>query len=516
MTKPPPWNSTRLNFPIEVPNRPRNVGFIAASLLGLVSAGLCFGSAFSVSQLGARAAGMGTAFIAKADDGSALFYNPAGIAFQPGTHLEMDNTVVVGLFRYTPSSTPVGQVVPSKGYSMSIKPHFIPLASLFTTKQLSPKVTIGFGIFTPFGLSANSTNFHDSDPNLTKFVGRFAGTRVRLESFWFQPTVAYKVRDNLSIAIAPTFVHTHLELEQSFLNPLGTDDALKFGRTAAASVLPGVPVNQAALIISRLLPEGRSRVAGTANSPALAAGLLWKHAASKTNIGLMYRTSVVNHLKGQASFAFGDQPYALKQYIGPNFLPNAFPNQAISATMPTPATYGIGFSNSKFFGITFVADARMQDYKKFQRIPLNFSINEKSTDKKYQDTTGANNIALPAEKDLNFNFRNSWNFAVGAEKSLNSTTTVRVGYQFDLSPVPDQSVGPLFPDANRNSFTVGATKVFGKREMSFFYEGMNFVDRTTNVPANNYQWTNGLYHNFAYVFGTSLRFDMSDFSLRKH
>src|ERR1700691_3108934 len=85
-------------------------------------AGACFGSAFSVNELGARASGMGTAFIATADDGSALVYNPAGIAFQPGMHMEMDSSVIVGLFRFTPSATPVGQVVPADGYSQSIKP----------------------------------------------------------------------------------------------------------------------------------------------------------------------------------------------------------------------------------------------------------------------------------------------------------------------------------------------------------------------------------------------------------
>ena len=74
---------------------------VMGSGLMIGMAGLCYGSAFSVSELGARAAGMGTAFIATADDGSALFYNPAGIAFQPGTHLEMDSAVVVGLFRFT-------------------------------------------------------------------------------------------------------------------------------------------------------------------------------------------------------------------------------------------------------------------------------------------------------------------------------------------------------------------------------------------------------------------------------
>jgi long-chain fatty acid transport protein len=477
--------------------------------LAMAAASLCYGSAFSVTEIGSRATGMGTAFTAVADDGSALFFNPAGIAFQPGTHMEMDNTVVVGLFRFTPSDTPVGQVVPSNGYSMSIRPHYIPLASLFATKQLSEKLTVGFGAFTPFGLSANSTNFNDGDPNLTKVVSRFAGTRVRLESYWFQPTIAYKLKDNLSIAIGPTFVHTHLELEESFLNPLGYDDGLKFGRTAAPVVLPGLPVNIAASIISRLLPEGRSRVAGTANSPAISAGLLWKNAIKKTSIGLMYRSDVVNHLSGKASFAFGNQPYALEQYVGPSFLPNAFPNQKITGLFPTPATYAVGFSNSSFMGIHFSVDVRMQDYKKFKQVDLNFPINENSAT--------LQNIALPAVKVLNFNFRESWNFAFGAEKQISPTTTVRVGYMFDMSPVPPQSVGPLFPDADRNSFTVGATHKVGNKEFTFFYEAMNFENRVTNVPANNYQWTNGDYNNFADVAGLALRFNLSDLApVKKH
>jgi long-chain fatty acid transport protein len=339
-------------------------------------------------------------------------------------------------------------------------------------------------------------------------VGRFDGTRVRLESYWFQPTIAYKIKDNLAFSIAPAFVHTHLELEESFLNPLGNDDGLKFGRTAAPTILPGLPVNQAAAIIARLLPEGRSRIAGTANSPAISAGLLWKHLKSKTNIGLMMRSPSVNHLSGKASFAFGNQPYALEQFVGPNFLPNAFPNQSIKGLFATPGTYGVGFSNSKFWNTTFAVDVRMQDYKKFKDVPLDFSINE--------DTPGLKNIGLPAIKYLNFNFRESWDIAVGAERPINAKTTVRVGYLFDGSPVPEQSVGPLFPDSTRQSFTVGASRKAGNKEFTIFYEAMKFMNRETNVPANDFQWTNGDYHNFAHVAGLGLRFDMSDFSKKKH
>jgi long-chain fatty acid transport protein len=490
-----------------VPCRPSTIGafrvFAVSSCL-LMAAGMCYGSAFSIAELGVRAAGMGTAFIATADDGSALFYNPAGIAFQPGAHLEMDTAVVVGLFRFTPSETPVGQVVPTQGNSGSIKPHFIPLANLYATIQFSPKITLGFGGFTPFGLAANFENFHDSDPNLTKFVGRFAGTRDQLQSYWFQPTVAYKLTKNSAIAVGPAFVHTHLYIEESFLNPLG--DALTFGVTAAPTVFPGVPVNEAAAVIARLLPEGRSRVAGTANSPAFAAGYLYKNERLKTDIGFSFRSAVTAHLSGKASFAFGNQPYALEQYIGSSFLPDAFPNQPVKGSFTTPATYGVGVSNYSFFHTRVSLDVRLQDYRRFSSVPLNFGINEDNTP----------NVALPAEQRLVFDFRNSWDVAFGLERPLNSTTTIRAGYLFDRSPVPDQSVGPLFPDSNRNSLTVGASRRSGNKDFSLFYEAMWFENRVTNVAANDDLFTNGDYHSFAHLFGLALQFNLSDVKPIRH
>ena len=123
-------------------------------LLSPFAAGVVWGSAFSIAEQGAKAAGMATAYTSIADDGSAIYFNPAGIAFQAGTHLQMDAIAVVGLFRFFPSATQPGVTVPSNGYSESVKPHFIPVASMSATKQLSDRLTIGFGVYVPFGLAA--------------------------------------------------------------------------------------------------------------------------------------------------------------------------------------------------------------------------------------------------------------------------------------------------------------------------------------------------------------------------
>jgi long-chain fatty acid transport protein len=449
------------------------------------------GSAFSIAELGARAAGMGNAFTSVADDASAVFYNPAGLAFQEGTQFQLDGLVVVGLFRFVPSAPPPGTVVPQKGFHGSIKPKFIPVASFYMSKQVSKKATFGFGVFTPFGLSANFTNFNDGDPANTKYPGRWAGTRARLEQFWFQPTLAYRLTPKMGIAAGAAFVHTHLAIESSFLNPL--DDGLEFGREAAATVFPGVDKELAARSIARLLPEGRSRIAGTANAPAVNLG--WIYKGDKWNFGFDFRSSVVSHLKGKASFAFGKN-FALEQFIGADLLTKAFPNQPIRGLFTTPATYAFGVSRPGPMGSLISFDAKLQDYRRFSSVPLNFTVT-RATNK---------DARTPAEQRLVFDFRNSWILSAGMEKPMmKGKMTMRAGYIYDYSPVVDKSVGPLFPDANRHSLTVGGTKRVGNKDMTLFYEAMQFRNRTTNVPQNVIRGTNGEYRNFAHVFGMGLR-----------
>ena len=67
------------------------------------SAQLAFGSAFAINELGGRAQGMGGAFTAVADDPTAIFFNPAGIAYLKGMQVSMDMLIVAGQFRFIPS-----------------------------------------------------------------------------------------------------------------------------------------------------------------------------------------------------------------------------------------------------------------------------------------------------------------------------------------------------------------------------------------------------------------------------
>jgi long-chain fatty acid transport protein len=445
-------------------------------------------SAFSIRENGARAMGMGGAFVAIADDGSALYYNPAGIAFQKGWRFQMDGLTVVGLFRFLPSDTPQGQFVPEKGFNGSVSPKAINVASLYMTKDLSPRWSFGLGVFSPFGLSANFTGFQDSDPPESKFVARYAGTRARLESIWIQPTLAYRITENSSFAVGAALVHTHLLIEQSILNPL--DDGRVFGEQIAGLIFPGEDPVLAGRSIARLLPEGRSRLAGTSQTPGVSLGYLYRHPDTRTRFGAMYRSAVTHHLDGRATFAFTPD-YPLKVFIGEDTIPNLFPAQDIKGSFTTPATYSVGAANSAFWDSTIAFEFQFQDYHRFKSVPVNFSQTE--------------DVATPEELRLEFDFDNSYLLQAGIEKPLNEKTVVRAGYMFDHTPVPDKSTGPLFPDSSRHNFTVGASRLWRNMEFSMWYQAMKFLNRTTNVPENNDVFTNGEYNNFAHLGGLSLR-----------
>jgi long-chain fatty acid transport protein len=454
-------------------------------------------AAFSVFQIGARAAGMATAFAAIADDGSAIFYNPAGIAFQKGLRVQMDGFLLKGLFHYFPSSVPPGTIVPQDGYNGSVSPKLLFLGNLYMSKDISKKWTVGFGMFAPYGLGDNWTSFKDSDPTNTKFVGRFAGTRGLMQVMWFEPVIAYRLSENSSIAVGAAAVYNHLLLEQSLLNPY--DDGKAFGKLLAPLLFNGQPPDLIANSIARMLPEVRSRIAGTGIDPGWSVGYLYKHRQYKTNFGIMYRSAVVHHITGKASFAVTDN-YPLKTYIGADKIPSLFPTQAALGSLVTPGNFSIGVANSSFWNSIISAEFQFQDYHRFKSVALNFT--------KTIDT------ATPPELRLNFDFNNAYEIKLGMEKKLGDMMHIRAGYYFDHSPVPPKSVGPLFPDSTHNSFTTGFSREMGNKEFTLFYEAVKWNHITTNVAENAVKFTNGEYRSFAHIIGFGIRMNLGATSIR--
>lgn len=181
-----------------------------AVLISLFSVSLAHASGYAVQNQGARAMGMGNAFTAVADDASAAWYNPAGLAFQDGGSLSVGGQYVMPKTDFTPTAG-------GATYRMDKKNHFIPY--LYAGYSGDLPITLGLAVNAPFGLSTDWTN--SGAP--FDATGRITFSEIKMINV--NPMVAYKVNDHLSLAAGVMYYNlSSVAFDTSVLTQHGSGD----------------------------------------------------------------------------------------------------------------------------------------------------------------------------------------------------------------------------------------------------------------------------------------------------
>ncbi len=176
--------------------------------LRLLVIGISAVSALDVSANGFRlvdqdafATARGEAFAATADNASAIYYNPAGIAQLDGTDIRAG---LYGIY-LDPSFTPPSGAANS-GNTYHITKHMAGVPQFFYTHTLegSP-LSYGLGIYSPFGLGVKWPQ--DTGFRAVAIKGSLAYIRIN-------PVVALKLAPNFSIAAGATANYGNIELEE--------------------------------------------------------------------------------------------------------------------------------------------------------------------------------------------------------------------------------------------------------------------------------------------------------------
>lgn len=167
---------------------------------------------FRLPDQDAFATARGEAFVATADNPSAIYYNPAGITQLDGSNVRGG---MYGIYLDPSYRNPVT----SKSYEIEDKFHAIP--QLFYTYSLKDKdwpISFGLGVYSPYGLS-------EKWPQDTGF--RTVATEGSLTYYTINPVVAYKLPWNLSLAAGLMVNYASIDLQQG-LNYLSTSDLFRF------------------------------------------------------------------------------------------------------------------------------------------------------------------------------------------------------------------------------------------------------------------------------------------------
>ncbi len=410
------------------------------------------GAGFLIYEHGAAAMAMAGAFVAVANDPSAIWHNPAGIAFLKGTRFSVGTTLI----RSTSSLELTNWPVPSQKNWEQVKQTFYP-SSVYFTQSLGDKVTFGFGFFSPYGLGAKWAE-EDDQARYLAFPLRYLGYKDDLKTFFLNPAIGVKLTDQFALGLGVSYIHSTVSfnlVRLADLGPYGTYD---------------VP----------------AALEGTGHSFSWNAGLLYR--GENFSFGLNYRSAFTIDFEGDLSLDTSLVPPPLQPYV---------PTDAAGATSfkcPHILGAGIAFNLTKQFLLT--ADIHYVLWTEFDELVVTFDN------------------PLVETLELSEEWKDAFTYRAGLQYMVNEDFALRAGIIYDTTPQPAKSVDPLLPDANRFALTAGFGYKIGSFVVDLAYQYEKFNDRKAPNRSDvleAYQigqlnLGEGIYKTTAHLLGISLSF----------
>lgn len=407
---------------------------------------------------------MANAFTAQADDPSALFYNPAGIAFLHGAQVNLGGlTIIVPQTQYTGTTAlsgnppfDIGNAVVTEHAKRDI---FI-APTLYATYSLENlPLSFGLGINSIYPLAKS---WDDSS------VFRNQVQNVSIKPINFQPTVAYRFDDlKLSAAVGLDVTYAMVSLQKAAYAPSGSSPSGAF-------------------------ELGSLGLDGTATGVGYNLGVAWRP-RQDLRFGVAYRSEVKLDISGDANFlATTDAGFQAIGLAPPNFpyaRARATSTASTSITLPDSLDLGIAWMPTDKLTLEF--DATRTGWSSFDKLEIHF------------DTPQMGN-SFNGHGDPR-NWEDVWAYKFGAQYAVTPQLDLRAGYSFDTSPVPDSTVDPLLPDSDRHSFSIGSGIHSGTTTLDLAYMWVHFVDRkVNNQDLSTLRGENGTFKSDAHLLAASI------------
>lgn len=289
------------------------------------------------------------------------------------------------------------------------------LPNLYAVWPLAEQdVVAGIGVTTPFGQSTE----WDDDGIFRYSAPYYAELRV----INVNPTLAFHLNDQLSLGLGADVYLTDLNLEQVY-------------PWSAATGVAGVP-------------DGKADFCADGEGFGINAALLWKPCA-RHSLAFTYRSAVSVELEGDLELSG---------------IPPGFPAASRSdfeTEIDFPATLGLGYGFQASDKLRLGADVEWIGFSDYGELPLD---------------AGANTPFLPA-RVIPQDWEDSWTFGVGGDYQLSDEWVLRAGYIFIESPIPDDTLSPTLPDADRHVVSAGVGYRRGAHGVDAAYALSLFEDR---------------------------------------
>ena len=325
-------------------------------------------------------------------------------------------------------------------YLMEKQTFFVPDA--YASYAVTPKLSFGIGMYAPFGLG---TKWKPG------WVGSRYAVKTELQVLVLNPVASYRLPD---IGPVKTYIGGGVIIGLKGDAKLSREVDDFVGQTGSVSLdgsQESTPVGYNFGIIVR--------------------------PSDMVSVGFTYRSQLKLKLRGDAVFS--------------NLPESGFPSGVTgSLTIKTPANWAAGINVHPIEDLSVEFDYVWYGWSSFKNLDIYF---DKHT---------------PALQDLKNprNYHNTSQYRLGAEYNVKKVTglTVRAGITYDENPIPDNTLDPTLPDANRLDFSGGFSyQITPQVSFDAFYMFIRANERKIDTPENPLE---GYYNTKANLFGAALSF----------
>ncbi|MDD2388819.1 MAG: outer membrane protein transport protein [Desulfobacterales bacterium] len=387
-------------------------------------------SGFAIYTHGAKELGMANAVTAHSEGAASNFFNPALLGEIEGNQVEAGTSLIYPGREYTGSAS---------GETVSAESQLYFPSTLFGVYHLNDRCTAGVGITSPFGLG---TSWPDD------WEGRYIVTDVEMATFMFNPNIALKVTDRLTVAGGIDMLYADAVFENNML------------------LIPG-------------FSDAESKFEGDDIAWGYNLGLLFK-LTEATSLGMAYRSGMDLHLEGTAEFVLpSSTPTALRAML---------PNTGGSATMQLPSQLFVGLACKLKTGWLIEAGAIREEWSRYDNVVFHFD-------------TG-----LVSVKETKWN--NSMAYMLGVKYNITPTDALTVGYLYNEDPIPDDTFDPQITASKKQALSAGWQMYRGNWgvAVSWMYERYDDRIKDNQVDGGSGLTANGTYEQYTHIGALSVTY----------
>jgi long-chain fatty acid transport protein len=176
------------------------VGIVLSLAAGLP---MSYGSGFGLYEGSARGNALGGTMVGRADDPSAIYFNPAGITQLSGLQV-MGGATVIRPSTEVKTATSLGSTSVDTEDNIWVPPH------LYGTYKINDQVWMGMGIFSRFGLGVEFPR---------DWAGRYNSYDAEIQTLTCNPDLALKLNEKISVAAGLSATWFDLTLKQKMPMP---------------------------------------------------------------------------------------------------------------------------------------------------------------------------------------------------------------------------------------------------------------------------------------------------------